>query len=126
MAVHQRQCADNRRRHRAFEKHRPRSTRAFAAPTINRDDNRSRHCHSAPSSSPSLALPIDSDPTAHSAFVLQIRLTEFRGEISLFAKDDAVMKDQRERDDKEQRNPVIYKSRVRSALNKEPRTSDYE
>ena len=48
-----------------------------------------------------------SDPTTYFAFVLEIRLTEFRGEISLFAKDDAVMKDQRERDDEEQRNPVV-------------------
>src|SRR5262245_10723231 len=100
MAVHQRQCADNRRRNRTLQKRRSRSTRAFAAPTINRDDKRSRHCYSAPSSSPPLALPINSDPTAYSAFVLQIRLNEFRGEIFLFAKDDAVMKDQRERDDK--------------------------
>src|SRR5262249_19667880 len=68
------------------------------------------HCYSAPSSSPPLALPINSDPTAHSAFVLQIRFTESRGEIFLFAKDDAVMKDQRERDDKEQRNQSFRKT----------------
>ena len=49
----------------------------------------------------------DSDPTAHLTFVLQIRLTEFRGEILLLAKDHAVMKNQDERDDKEQRNPVV-------------------
>jgi hypothetical protein len=42
-----------------------------------------------------------SDPTTHFAFVLQIRLTEFRGKISLFAKDDAVMKDYGEGYDKE-------------------------
>src|SRR5205823_9389825 len=38
-------------------------------------------------------LACDSDPTTHFAFVLQIRLTEFRGQISLFAKDNPVMKD---------------------------------
>ena len=53
--------------------------------------------------------PNDSDPTAHFAFVLQIRLTEFRGQISLLAKDDAVVKDHGERDDKQQRNPVVKK-----------------
>src|SRR5438477_3711978 len=47
----------------------------------------------------------DSDPTTHFAFVLQIRLTEFRGEISLFAKDNPVMKDHGERHHKEQRDP---------------------
>ena len=40
-------------------------------------------------------------------FILQIRLTEFRGEIFLFAKDYTVMKDQRERNDEEQRDPVV-------------------
>ena len=55
----------------------------------------------------------DSDPTTHFAFVLQIRLTEFRGKISLFAKDDAVMKNQRERDDKQQRDPVVEKKAER-------------
>jgi hypothetical protein len=44
---------------------------------------------------------------------LQIRLTEFRGEISLLAKDHAVMKNQGERDDKEQRNPVVKKKAER-------------
>ena len=43
----------------------------------------------------------DSDPTTHFALVLQIRLTEFGGEISLLAKDDPVMQDQGERDDKQ-------------------------
>jgi hypothetical protein len=38
----------------------------------------------------------DSNPTTHLAFVLQIRLAEFRGEISLLAKDHAVMKNQDE------------------------------
>src|SRR6266581_4356552 len=37
-------------------------------------------------------LAYDSDPTTHFAFVLRIRLTKFRGEISLFAKDNDVMK----------------------------------
>jgi hypothetical protein len=54
-----------------------------------------------------------SDPTAHLAFVLQIRLTEFRGEISLLAKDHAVMKNQDERDGKEQRDPVVKKKAER-------------
>src|SRR5262249_24262494 len=48
-----------------------------------------------------------SDPTAHFAFVLQVRLTEFRREISFFAKDDAVMEGHSERDDKEQRDPIV-------------------
>ena len=55
------------------------------------------------------ALARESDPTTHVAFVLQVRLAEFRGEISLFAKNYAIMKDQRERDDKEQRDPVVKK-----------------
>jgi hypothetical protein len=54
-------------------------------------------------------LACGSDPTTHLAFILQIRLAEFRGEIPLFANDDAVMKNQRERDDKEQRYPVVKK-----------------
>jgi len=54
-------------------------------------------------------LTCGSDPTTHLAFVLQIRLAEFRGEIPLFAKDDTVMKNQRERDDKEQSYPVVKK-----------------
>ena len=37
------------------------------------------------------------------------QLLEFRGEILLLAKDHAVMKNQDERDDKEQRNPVVKK-----------------
>jgi hypothetical protein len=49
----------------------------------------------------------ESDPTTHFACILQIRLTEFRSKISLFAKDDSVMEDQSERDDKEQRDPVV-------------------
>jgi hypothetical protein len=36
-------------------------------------------------------------------------LTEFCREVSLFAKDDAVMKHQGEGHDKEQRNPVVKK-----------------
>jgi hypothetical protein len=56
---------------------------------------------------------------------LQIRLTEFRGEISLLAKDDPVMKDQGERDDKQQRDPVVKKKAARPAVNKARDTSDY-
>jgi len=45
---------------------------------------------------------------------LQIRLTEFRGEISLLAKDHAVMKQSRRAaDDKEQRDPVVKKKAER-------------
>jgi hypothetical protein len=54
-----------------------------------------------------------SDPTAHLAFVSEIRFTEFRGEISLLAKDHAVMKNQDERDGKEQRDPVVKKKAER-------------
>src|SRR5690349_16347313 len=54
-------------------------------------------------------LACDSDPTTHFAFILQIRLTEFRREISLFAKDHAVMKDQEEGHYKKQRDPVVKK-----------------
>src|SRR5262249_24571019 len=54
-------------------------------------------------------LACDSDPTAHCAFVFQITITEFRGEISLFAKDDAVMEDQGEGNDEEQRDPIVKK-----------------
>jgi hypothetical protein len=54
-----------------------------------------------------------SDPTAHLAFVSEIRFTEFRGEISLLAKDHAVMKNQGERDHKEQRDPVVKKKAER-------------
>jgi hypothetical protein len=57
--------------------------------------------------------PSDSDPTTHFAFVLQIRLTEFRGEIYLFAKDHAVMKDQGERHNEEQRDPIVKKKAER-------------
>jgi hypothetical protein len=59
-------------------------------------------------------LALDSDPTTHFAFVLQVRLTEFRGEIAFFAKNDAVMKDHSERDDKEQRDPVVKKKAERN------------
>ena len=55
----------------------------------------------------------DSDPAMHCAFVLQIRFTEFRGEISLFAKHDPVMKDQGERDDEQQCDPVVKKETER-------------
>ena len=75
-----------------------------------------RLCETPPDSFPRSCFPErrpelarDSDPTAHLTFVLQIRLTEFRGEILLLAKDHAVMKNQDERDDKEQRNPVVKK-----------------
>jgi len=74
-----------------------------------RDATRLRSCF--PERYPELAC--DSDPTTHLAFVLQVGLTEFRGEISLLAKDHAVMKNQDELDDKEQRNPVVKKKSER-------------
>jgi len=46
---------------------------------------------------------------AHFAFVLQIRLTEFCGEISLFTKNYAVLKNHNDRHDEEQRDPVVKK-----------------
>src|SRR5206468_1457146 len=49
------------------------------------------------------------NPTAHFALVLQIRLTEFCGEISLFTKDYAVLKNNNDRHDEEQRDPVVEK-----------------
>ena len=45
---------------------------------------------------------LPSDPTTHFVFVPQIRLTEFGGEISLFAKHNTVMENQNEGNDKEQ------------------------
>ena len=55
MAPHQRQCAHDRRRNWTFQKRRACGAQTFAASPTNRDDRRSRHCHSAPSPSPSLA-----------------------------------------------------------------------
>jgi hypothetical protein len=40
----------------------------------------------------------DSDPTGHFTFVMKIRVTKLSRQISLFAKGDAEMKDQGERD----------------------------
>src|SRR5260370_16389128 len=54
----------------------------------------------------------DSDPTTHFAFVRQIRLTEFRGKISLLAQNNAVMKDNSKRDNKEQHDPVVEKKPI--------------
>src|SRR5215510_12601346 len=51
----------------------------------------------------------DSNPTTHFPFILQIRFIEFRCQMFFFAKDDAVMKDQAERNNKEQCDPVVKK-----------------
>lgn len=55
MAPHQRQCAHDCRRNGTLQKRRACGANTFAPPPTNRDDRRSRHCHSAPSPSPSLA-----------------------------------------------------------------------
>jgi len=54
-----------------------------------------------------------SEPAAHFAFQFQIRFAEFVGEISLFAQDDAVMHDQGQRNDEQQRDPVVQKKSER-------------
>ena len=53
MALHERQCAHDRRRNRTFQKRRPRRANTFAAPRTNRDERQSRHCYaSSPRYSP--------------------------------------------------------------------------
>ena len=84
--------------------------RSFAIPAS--QSNTSKNCSDTESENFLIFLS-GSDPTAHPGFVLQIRLAEFGGEISLLAKDHAVMKNQDEWDDKKQRNPVVKKKAER-------------
>jgi len=53
------------------------------------------------------------EPATHSAFQFQIGLAEFFGEICFFAQDHAVMQDQGERNDEQQRDPVVQKKAKR-------------